>query len=248
MSILYKSSVIFINFEDMLCDTDSYVCNQVYKANDSLKTNMFNKLIETIERPEVGVDNIKFLVMTKQTDCFLREYVSNDYLGDDIDIIDNNDDKITNIPIIVSSMYNEILYNDKVTKIDNDITFTNLSNSIEYLITDPNFQKMYVYMPSCTQAIHELIYNHFSRIKDKITIVTGDMESFLQTTPCDVYIIKDIDLVPCLFFDREEDAQIIVPAFPCNMDSNGICLKYSGEWENELKKYKLELNIIQTPI
>lgn len=237
MSILHKSSTIFIDFEDMLCDTDSYVCKQLYTSYKSSKPNdfIFKKLIDTIDHPEVGDENIKYLVMTKETDCFLEEYVDDGQL--------QSDEEHMNLSIIVNAIYSEILYNDNISDIGGQLSLTKIGDNMRYLIKDPNLKNIYIYMPSCTNAIHRFIFNQFTDLQEKITIITGDRESFIRSTPCELYIMKSIDYVPCLFFDRGIVSEIIIPSLPCNMEENGIRLRHHDDWEDAIVQYELTMNI-----
>lgn len=193
MSALHESTTLFVDFENVLCNTDEFVCGKLYdlvNEYDDIVTN--NPLYAVFEVMRItGKDALPEFSKLKNTINIFRDLIDPSKI-EDVEGID----KETQMDMIAEDTYDGILYYDY--KNFDEFTFSNIAESFISLIKDENLSTMYIYTKYITSAIHKSIYNLYQS-SEKVKIVSGDKGEFLKTTKCDMYIFndaKDIELLP----------------------------------------------------
>lgn len=202
MSILTAKSVIFIEFENLLYDTDTFVIQKIYDTfKDNREHCICNELIDKIERN--GIQYMKYIAQTKQNMNPIIEYL---------------DDDIEDPAGVAEEIYNDIIYAEYGTLEPFDILHkTIIGNSVDGIMKDEHFDRMYVYCKNPTNEICDLLFELYS---DRVIIIGGDKSDFFQTIPCTSYFIADaLDLLDIVKVDHgDEPIEVYIPEYSFNMN------------------------------
>lgn len=201
MALLYGASEIFVDFNSILFDTDTYVISHIYEAFKDKTDHSFVELVNYIKENN-GV-NFEYIGQVKNSINPLADFIENEEEA--------------------NMCYYEVLYN---VDIDVDIMIdelapTDLGKSMLTLMKDENLKKLYVYIDMPTPTLCEVVYNYFE-MDSRVIIVGGNKDEFLNCEEyfCDTYIFQDIKDVSSLmkFGKRKESIDVLVPEFPFNID------------------------------
>ena len=198
MSALYKTSTLFVDFENILVKTDDFVCGKFYemfKNDPDLTTNPLHSFFGIIK--ETGEDSISSFSETKKFMNPLYEVFDISVIPEDElkSLRDEYGDDYTIAYTICDDIYYSILNHEYKFDLINEFTYTNVADSIKLALKDSQLETVYVYVKTLTNCIHKSIYDQFMN-SDKIKIVSGDKAKFLNETPCGTYIVQDItDLI-----------------------------------------------------
>lgn len=203
MSILTAKSIIFIEFENILCDTDTFVIQKIYDTFKNNRENcILNALLDKIERN--GIENIKYISQVKKNMNPLIEYINDD--------IEDKDG-------IAYEIYNNILYAEYgSTETFDSMPKTIIGSSLDVLIMDENLEKTYIFCKNPTPEICEFIYEMYD--ESRTDIIAGDESDFLRKVPCTSYFISDSsniqDIMEC-GHTEDTPVEIYVPEYTFNI-------------------------------
>ena len=209
MPILTAKSIVFIEFENLLYDTDTFVVQKVYdKYKDDREHCPCLELLDRIDRN--GIENMKYISQVKMNINPIMEYMN--------DNVDNPLD-------VANDIYESIMYAEYgTTEQFDDLNKTTVGNSIDMIMRDEHFQTMYIFCNNPTPEIYDFIYSMYD---DRIIIISGDKSDFLQTVPCTAYFISDAtNILDIMEIERDEDdiVEIYIPEYKFTMDEDGIIL------------------------
>lgn len=209
MALLFGASKIFVDFETILFDTDSFIISHIYEACKDTTDHSFTELVNYIK--DGNEDNFQYIGQVKNSINPLMDFIEDEeeaYL-----------------------CYYEILYS---VDMDIDILIdelapTDIGKSLLTLMKDENVEKLYVYIEGPTPNLCQVVYNFFGQ-DERVIIVGGDKKEFLKCEDfyCDTYIVQNIDDVLALMEGgkREDKTEVLVPEFPFNVggETNDIML------------------------
>lgn len=202
MPVLHESSNIYVDFENVIANTDIFVCTKLYKIfkdkRDIITSHPIHGLFDVIDA--TGLESLNTLEELKTTFNPLRE------LADDTKVTPESDlTKSEQLDLICNDIYDQILsYNYSDIDSLEDLTYTNISDSLSVLTKDKKLENLYVYVKNLSPFIHTSLYEHF-RNSSKLKIITGDRRKFFDEVVCDTYIfnnIMDIELLPSVTSDN----------------------------------------------
>lgn len=182
---------MFIDFEDILFDTDTFVCKQIYKALCAMKPEDCAKhplhyLKDAID--QAGENTINTITKLKNTSNPLEEFIDEELLEEGIQP-----------DILANTFYYTILDDDSdENMLVGEVLPTTFAESINAVLQDTNFKMAYVYVNGeLTDAKHVLISSFFN-YNPKITMVTGDKLAFIKQYQIDTYAFKNISEIEYL--------------------------------------------------
>ena len=201
MSVLHNVSNIYVDFENVIANTDIFVCTKLYKnlkdKKEIIKSHPIHGLFDVINT--TGIESISTLEQLKTTFNPLRELADETKLSSE-----QNLTKSQQLDLICDDIYDQILsYNYTDIESIEDMTYTNIADSLVVLTKDKKLENIYVYVKNLSTFIHSSIYEHFREV-GKVKIITGDRRKFFDEVVCDTYIfnnIMDIELLPSVTSD-----------------------------------------------
>ena len=124
MPILTAKSIVFIEFENLLYDTDTFVVQKVYdKYKDDREHCPCLELLDRIDRN--GIENMKYISQVKMNINPIMEYMNDD---------------IENPLDVASDIYESIMYAEYgTTEQFDDLNKTTVGNSIDMIMRDEHF-------------------------------------------------------------------------------------------------------------
>ena len=230
-------SIIYIDFENVLCNTDPFVMdtlNNIYiesKVNGDEKEYLKN--ISDIYG-EIEKNTKKYIACVKDNPNVINDF--------------NIDDNLSEYDC--DDLKNVILYADYETSLEGEITLTKLGGHIKNYLGNEDCEKIYVYCKSVTEALHSLIFSFFDTGDDRVCLLDGDRSEFLQTIPCTAYFIEQVDELYAIchpHYELPEIREVYIPAFRFNMDEEGNLLSFDHP-SNILEEFKTQINIVDLPI
>lgn len=192
MSVLHTASTIFVDFNNIIANTDLFVCKQLYqiaKDAESMKTHMLHAFFEIID--QVGEEYIINYVNTKKNHNPFREIV-------DSDMDDIKDKSSEEIDDLCQEIYDAILYYDYSIPESIIFEYTNIADALWTISKDKQLETVFIYVEDITPSIQQSLMERFENY-DKFIMVTGDKGELLNDLKCDLYIfddIMDIELLP----------------------------------------------------
>ena len=196
MSVLHSASIIYADFENVIMNTDYFVCRKLYdnlmneKSGVDISKHPIHGFFDVVN--SAGVDCIPIFTLKKKTHNPLRE------LADLSKIVPvNGVTKEQQADEICDDLYDSVLSFD-YKDYSSDMVFTNTASAIKILLKDQQLQNVYIYVKKISSTIHKSIYDFFTN-NGKIHIVTGDRRKFFSENKCDLYMfnnIMDIELLP----------------------------------------------------
>lgn len=196
MSALHGPSTIYVDFENVIANTDYFVCKKLYGLmnddKEAVKNNILHNFFDIINKLG-GEDYILSFCNTKKNINPFFEIADLSLLSE-AELAPFKEANLSNEDINVflcSQMYYEILNHNYTFDYMDDFSYTNVADSLKALLKDNQLQKIYIYVDTLTDFIHKSIYNKFNN-SDKIVIVTGDKINFLSQYRCDSYMVQNV--------------------------------------------------------
>lgn len=225
--------VMYIEFENLLFDTDTFVLTNLYEAfKDRYDECPYKALLDKVERN--GYDYIPYFGQVKENMNPVLEFLNE------------------NTPLaefVAETLYCEVMYSEDYTTIENyqDLRYTRVGSGIQTLIRDNTISKIYIFCNNPTPIIEALI-REITANDDKVEILCGDRTEFLAETPCDSYFLADAANIKYIAKTgkRQRQAQVMVPEYKFNM--NGDDIKMDLDPGDMLKQYNIDINTLQLPI
>ena len=195
MSALHGSSTVYVDFENVIANTDYFVAKKLYQLlkndKDAVKNNILHNFFDIIN--QLGEDYILSFCNTKKninpffeiadlsvlTEAELAPFKEAHLSENDINVF------------LCCQMYYEILNHNYTFDYIDDFSYTNVADSLKVLLKDSQLQKIYIYVDTMTDFIHKSLYNKFNN-SDKVVIVTGEKAKFLSEYRCDTYMVQNI--------------------------------------------------------
>ena len=195
MSALHGSSVVYVDFENVIANTDFFVCKKIYQLlkndKEAVKNNILHNFFDIIN--QLGEDYILSFCNTKKNINPFFEIADLSVLTEQ-ELAPFKEAGLSNEEINVflcSQMYYEVLNHEYTFDYMDDFSYTNVADSLKVLLKDTQLQKIYIYVDTMTNFIHKSLYNKFNN-SDKVVIVTGDKFKFLSETRCDTYMVQNV--------------------------------------------------------
>ena len=224
MSLLHGTTTIFIEFEGMLYDTDTYVVNEVfnYMVSHKDEKNPFDGLYDMVDL--VSPRNVKYLLQTKETLNPLMGYLTEGFECDEESDLDLED--------IADITYTTTLYNFKYTDEDRDdvddegnpiintLRLTSIGAGLKGLVNDKNIKNLFIYSRQpLSEDMLKLLYEDFGD-PACIKLIVGDKKKAMLQNLSDVYFLNSIsDMYNIVEQGKryENEIQVVVPTFSFNM-------------------------------
>lgn len=194
MSLLYDSSSLLLDFNNVLVNTDFFVCHTLYttiKDRDFISKQPIHTFFDIID--QTGVDMIDNFVQVKTNINPFRDII-------DVSLIEfeSGIDKDVQINLMCDSLYKNILA--KACQTDIPLLFTNIADSFKFLTKDTNLTNIYLYMDLdiLSEPLHKAIFDYFDTNNTKVTIVGGDKKKFISENECNLYIFENARDIECL--------------------------------------------------
>ena len=245
MSLLYGTTSVFIDFEGMLYDTDTYVVRELYdyiRKQDG--PSMFDSMYELFDN--LSIENIKYALQLKSFPNPLMEFIES--LGDDDD---------TDLEEVADEVYNSTLYTFKlpegeITPETNILRLTSIGAGLKSIINDPNFKTLYIYVTrELNNDIIKLINEELDTVDCDIVFLTGDKKKAMNTEICDFYFLSKVsDIYHICDKHHESEINVLVPTFEFNMDDD-VEVPLVNLEENAIitkRKYNIEVCTTNIPI
>ena len=232
MPILTAKSIVFIEFENLLYDTDTFVIERLYdKYKEDIENCPFCELINKIDRN--GIENIRFISQVKTNINPIMQYMN---------------DNIENPLELSNQIYDNIIYHNYGTIEQFDcLEKTIIGNSVDTIMRDEHFETMYIFCNDPTPEIYDFIYSIYD---DRIIIVNGSKSDFLRTVPCNIYFISDATNILDIIEVKRDDSDIVeiyVPEYSFNMNEDGTI--FIDPSINEItKENSISIATIELPI
>lgn len=245
MSMLYGNTSVFIDFEGMLYDTDTYVVRELYNyINQRDEPSMFDSMYELFDN--LSVENIKYALQLKSFPNPLMEFIA---------ALDNEDEDI-DLEQVADEVYNSTLYNFKlpegeITPETNTLRLTSIGAGLQTLLNDTRFKTLYIYVTcELNNDIITLINNDLDSDCD-IIFLTGDKKKAMSDHICDFYFLSKLyDMYHICDRHHNDEINVLVPTFEFNMDDDGENSLVNLE-ENAIitkRKYNIEVCTTNIPI
>lgn len=244
MSMLYGKTNVFIDFEGMLYDTDTYVVRELYDyIQKQDEPSMFDSMNELFDN--LSVENLKYALQLKSFPNPLMEFI--EALDDDEDI---------DLEEVANEIYNSTLYTFKLPEGErtpdmNILQLTSIGAGLKTLLNDPNFNTLYIYVTrELNNDIIKLINEDLDSECD-IIFLTGDKKKAMNTQICDFYFLSKLsDIYNICDRHHESEINVLVPTFEFNMDDDEENPLVNLE-ENAIitkRKYNIEVCTTNIPI
>lgn len=238
MSLLTRQSTIFIEFMDLVVNSDLYVVKRLVElmSNEIIKLDYLTPLLnEFKDEPDNYIIerlNSKFNLNP------LLDYLDMSKLVDGINYMDE-----------MNNLYNTVLCEDISSM--HKLKSTNLLDSLVNILSNKDIKSIYVYYPKYSQSIHFFIRELFNDSK-KVSVVDGDIESAICNLDVDSYFIRDIVNIHSLMNkpNRKQTIDFVVPEFKCNYINNGITedLDLPIPAQDIYNKHNINVRAIKLPI
>ena len=224
MSALHGPSTVYVDFENVIANTDYFVCKKLYQLlkedKEAVKNNILHNFFDIIN--QLGEEYILSFCNTKKNINPFFEIADLSVLTEE-ELAPFKEAKLSNEEINVflcTQMYYEILNHSYTFDYMDDFSYTNVADSLKVLLKDNQLQKIYIYVDSMTEFIHKSLYNKFNN-SDKIVIVTGDKPKFLSEYRCDTYMVQnvyDIRFLSKNFKESDNKSSFIFLSYPYNQN------------------------------
>lgn len=212
MPILSVKTTIFIEFENILFDTDTFILGELYlkyiNASDELRM-LFKPLMDIIDK--YGVDNLYLLSQIKHNRNPLYDFIDHDM-------------EYPNKKEICDFLYDSILYGEYDIEYMHNLELTNIGKSIYQLLIDENLDKLYIYINRETDSIMNFLVTWLNQ-DTRIEYITGNKNDFLEKIECESYFLSrydDIESIAKLSNPNKiMQKDVVIPEYKFNIDKEG---------------------------
>lgn len=241
MALLLNDSVIFIEFKDLICNTDLAVVTKIIEMINEGKTScdFLQSLIETTK----GCDRIE-IDKILQSKCNINPLV---------DYIDYDKMIECNYLQACDDIYDSILTSDK-SSVLYSCRLTNLCESLISILRNDKIKHISIYNKTYNERIHEYIQSVFLNNK-KVEFVCGDIGAAIRRKRFNVLFLRQTDSVEYLIdFNKSKLKEVLIPATGLNIsydeeDTSAETVKGLPLPIEELKSgQNIDINIIQYPL
>lgn len=237
----------------MLVYADLYVTERLIEwgIDNKMNLSLFSRLIE--EYQSVQPDMMKYRLQSKTNVNFLLNYI-------DWKLI--SEEKEADPVGFCDMCYNSLLYQefDSSDPKSPTLEFTELASSLKVIAKDPSVDTMCIYTEYDSSFIREKILDFF--LSPKVKIITGNKEQFLKTHTFDSYFFEDVDDTQYIKRWHNQRSEVIIPAFPFNVEGYDIVdnkVVYSQDSlckipildtnpVEYLTKYNLDIGLVDIPL